>query len=75
MLIELKSVVLCVSVFLAIPLGRTVSPTSLPYTIAAEVSGTPPSTFRKVYVKLFKTILLCDKTISSDGYHDSGSHY
>ena len=75
MLIGLTSVVLCVSVFLAIPIGRNVSPTPLPYTIAAEVSGTPPSTFCKVYDKPFRTILLCDKIISSDGYNESGSHY
>ena len=67
MLIGLSSVVLCVSVFWAIPLGRNVSPTPLPYTIAAEVSDTPPSTFHKVYDKPFRTILLCDKIISSDG--------
>ena len=75
MLIGLTSVVLCVSVFWAIPLGRNVSPTPLPYTIAAEVSDTPPSTFRKVYDKPFRTILLCDKIISSDGQNESGSHY
>ena len=67
MLIGLSSVVLCVSVFWAIPLGRNVSPTPLPYKIAAEVSDTPTSTFRKVYDKPFRTILLCDKIISSDG--------
>ena len=67
MMIGLTSVVLCVSVFLAIPLGRNVSPTSLPFTIAAEVSDTPLYTFHKVYDKPFRTILLCDKIISSDG--------
>ena len=75
MLIGLTSVVLCISVFLSIPIGRNVSPTPLPYTIAAEVSDTPPSTFRKVCDKLLRTILLCDKIISSDGYNESGSHY
>ena len=75
MLIGLTSVVLCVSVFLAIHLGRNVSLTPLPYTIAAEVSDTPPSTFCKVCDKPFRTILLCDKIISSDGQNESGSHY
>ena len=75
MSIGLTSVMLCVSVFFVIPLGRNVLLTPVPYTMAAEVSGTPTSTFCKVYVKLFRTILLCDKIISSDGYHKSGSHY
>ena len=75
MLIALTSVVLYVSVFLVIPIGRNVSPTSLSYTIAAEVSDTPPSTFRKVYDRPFRTILLCDKIISSERQNESGSHY
>ena len=75
MLIGLTSVVLCVSVFLVIPIGRSILPTPLPHTITAEVSGTPPSTFRKVCDKPFRTILLYDKIISSDGYCESCAHH
>ena len=75
MLIGLISFVLCVSVFLAIPFGRNASPTLLPYTVAAEVSDIPPSAFCKVCDKPFRTLLLCDKIISSDEQYKSGSHY